>query len=343
MSGKVPNGDLAGMELALADALRDVIPGMRGIRGLRPLTGGAVQETWAFSATGPDETANLILRRARGTLRAARSHGISLETEARILDLAGRSGLPVPAVRHVLKPSDNLGEGFVMDFIPGETIPRRILRDDAFRTLRMGLAQECGRVLAAIHNLDCSLLNGLEARKPAAAIDRIHMDYLELDAPSPVFELTFRWLRDHMPPDPDRLFLVHGDFRNGNLLVGPDRLRAVLDWECAHIGDYHEDLGYISVPSWRFGAIDQPVGGFGSREDLFDAYERASGRTVYPARARFWEIAFTMNWGIQCAQMAGQFLSGADASVERGAIGRRRSETELDLLHLLDGEKALAR
>jgi len=343
MIERVPDSDLARMEIALADALRQVIPGLRSISDLRPLTGGAVQETWAFSANGPDGAASLILRRARGTLRAMRTHGISLETEARILDLAGRSGVPVPPVRYVLRPSDSLGEGFVMDFIPGETIPRRILRGDEFRTLRNGLARECGQVLASIHNLKSSSISGIEAHQPAAAIALMQQDYLALDAPSPVFELTFRWLQDHMLPDLERLFLVHGDFRNGNLLVGPDRLRAVLDWEGAHIGDYHEDLGYISVRSWRFGEIDQPVGGFGPREDLFDAYEQASGRTVDPARALFWEIAFTMNWGIQCAQMAGQFLSGADASVERGAIGRRRSETELDLMCLLDEEKALAR
>ncbi len=58
--------------------------------------------------------------------------------------------------------------------------------------------------------------------------------------------------------------------------------------------------------------------------------------SVDPARVHFWELAYTMNWGIQCAQMAEQFLTGADPSVERGAIGRRRSETELDLLNLLD-------
>jgi aminoglycoside phosphotransferase (APT) family kinase protein len=139
-----------------------------------------------------------------------------------------------------------------------------------------------------------------------------------------------------MIPDLDRLALVHGDFRLGNLLVGPDRLRAVLDWEGAHLGDPHEDLGYIAITSWRFGEIGHPVGGFGTREALAEAYEAAGGLKIDPARVRFWELAFTMNWGIQCAQMAEQFLTGADPSVERGAIGRRRSETELDLLQLLD-------
>ena len=76
---------------------------------------------------------------------------------------------------------------------------------------------------------------------------------------------------------------MHGDFRHGNLIIGPDGVRAVLDWELAHLGDPMEDLGWICVNSWRFGEIDKPVGGFGTREELFAGYE-AAGRRVDPER-----------------------------------------------------------
>jgi aminoglycoside phosphotransferase (APT) family kinase protein len=88
------------------------------------------------------------------------------------------------------------------------------------------------------------------------------------------------------------------------------------------------------VNSWRFGA-PAPVGGFGEREDLFAGYEQAGGRRVDPERVRFWEILGTLKWGIMCMMMYGIFESGADRSVERAAIGRRASETEIDLLDLL--------
>ncbi|WP_436125358.1 phosphotransferase family protein [Aminobacter sp. LjRoot7] len=331
------------MEQRLVGALAPLLPGLKEVSHLRPLSGGAVQETWAFDVVRDEGTLPLILRRARGTLRADRPYGINLGGEAELIRRAQHAGVPVPEVHHVLSPGDRLGDGFIMSFIEGETIPRRILRDAAYGDLRTRLAAECGSVLAAVHRIDPSGIAGLERRQPAQAIDRIYQDYLALDAPGPVFELAFRWLGDNMLPDLDPLSLLHGDFRNGNLLVSPDRLRAVLDWEGAHIGDPHEDLGYLTIPSWRFGEIDRPVGGFGSREDLFAAYEKASGRSVDPKRAHFWELAYTMNWGIQCAQMAEQFLTGADASVERGSIGRRRSETELDLLCLLDPEGRHAR
>ena len=48
-------------------------------------------------------------------------------------------------------------------------------------------------------------------------------------------------------------------------MVGPEGMRAILDWELAHLGDPMEDLGWLCVPSWRFGMMDQPVGGFGQR------------------------------------------------------------------------------
>ena len=130
--------------------------------------------------------------------------------------------------------------------------------------------------------------------------------------------------------------------RNGNLIVGPEGVRAVLDWEVVHVGDPMEDLGWICVTSWRFGNIDKPVGGFGSRQDLFAAYGAESGRAVDPDRVKFWEVLGTLRWGLTCAGMALEFLDG-DRSVERAAIGRRASETEIDLLSiLLDREPARA-
>jgi len=93
-----------------------------------------------------------------------------------------------------------------------------------------------------------------------------------------------------------------------------------------------EDLGWICVPSWRFGGIEKPVGGFGERRQLFAAYEAAGGAPVDPFRVRFWEVFGALQWGLMCAGMAEVYRSGMDASVERAMIGRRASEVEIDLL-----------
>jgi aminoglycoside phosphotransferase (APT) family kinase protein len=264
---------------------------------------------------------------------------VALETEAQLLGLAARAGVPVPAVHHVLAPADGLGSGYLMERLAGETIPRKILRDPALTDARPRLAHQCGEILARIHAVPRADLPPL-ASAPAAVQWRQYRDlYDGFGWPHPVFELAFRWIEERLPGATSaRETLVHGDFRHGNLLIGADGVRGVLDWELAHRGDPVEDLGWLCVNSWRFGNIDLPVGGFGTREALFAGYESASGQRVDPERVRFWEIAGSLKWGIMCQVMLSVFERGIDRSVERAAIGRRASEAEIDLLALLAGE-----
>ncbi len=319
---------------ALAAVIRREIDGATGIAKLRALSGGAVQETWAFEAQTPAGPVPLVLRRARPALRRDRKSGVSIVEEAQLLRLAAASGVPVPPVRAVLRPADEAGDGFIMDFVTGETIARKILRDTEFAAIRPGLARQCGEILARIHAVDTEPLAFLDRVTPERFLTENFSLYDQSGHSSPVFELAFRWLRDHVPPPPARATLVHGDFRNGNLIIGAEGVRAVLDWEIAHLGDPMLDLGYICVTSWRFGEIDKPVGGFGERHELYAGYEAAGGR-LDRARAAFWEVASTLRWGMNCLMMGRQFITGIDRSVERGAIGRRMSETEIDLLRLL--------
>ncbi len=250
------------------------------------------------------------------------------------MQLAHDAGVPSPRVMHLLEPEDGLGAGFIMARIEGETIARKILRDDAFANARPLLAHQLGKVAAGIHGLPRAELPKLREMSAAKEIAEIGREYRSSNWPRPVFELALRWLSDHDPGPSDEVTLVHGDFRHGNLIIGPDGVRAVLDWELAHLGDPMEDLGWICVNSWRFGEIDKPVGGFGSREDLFAGYE-AAGRKVDPARVKFWEVMGTLRWGVMCCGMMQRFRIGPDHSMERAMIGRRASETEIDLLRLL--------
>jgi aminoglycoside phosphotransferase (APT) family kinase protein len=331
---------VGGASDALADgldaALRARVPGVTGVSGLRRLSGGASNETWAFEGATDAAPLPLILRRRPGGEATSGSGALALtlETEARLLELAAKGGVPVPGVRYVLAPEDGIGSGYVMDRLEGETIARRILRDDAFAAVRPRLARQCGEILARVHALPRASLPELAEAPAEVQLEQYRALYDGFDHPHPVFELAFRFFGDHLP-ERTELALVHGDFRNGNLLIAPDGVRGVLDWEIAHLGDPMEDLGWICVNSWRFGA-DPPVGGFGAREDLFAGYEAAGGRRVDPVRVRFWEIVGTLKWGIMCMMMYGIFESGADRSVERAAIGRRASETEIDLLELLE-------
>jgi len=308
--------------------------GAIGVANSKRLSGGASQETWSFDIIQPDGLVGAILRRSPKGYGAAPTRAAGLAAEAKLMQLAFEAGVPSPRVLYVLRPEDDLGTGFIMQRIEGETIARKILRDEEYAAARPLLARQIGGILAGLHRLPKDRLPALRSRSATQEIAEFDRDYRSLNWPKPVFELALRWLRDHDPGPSGETTLVHGDFRNGNLIIGADGVRAVLDWELAHLGDPMEDLGWVCVNSWRFGEIDKPVGGFGSREDLFAGYE-AAGRKVDPERVKFWEVMGTLRWGIMCGGMMQRFREGPDHSMERAMIGRRASETEIDLLRLL--------
>jgi aminoglycoside phosphotransferase (APT) family kinase protein len=322
------------MQALLARSVASWCPGATGVADAVRLSGGASQETWSFDIVHPAGNIGAILRRAPSGYGAAPARAAGLEAEAVLMQLAHSAGVPSPQVLHVLQPQDELGTGFIMRRVEGETIPRKILRDEQFAEVRPKLARQLGKVLADIHGLAPAQLPKLRRMTSATEITELEREYRTFGWPRPVFELALRWLRDRDPGPPAEVTTVHGDFRHGNLIIGPDGVRAVLDWELAHLGDPMEDLGWICVNSWRFGEIDKPVGGFGSREELFKGYE-AAGRRVDPARVMFWEVMGTLRWGVMCCGMMQRFRLTPEHSIERAMIGRRASETEIDLLRLI--------
>ena len=326
------------MEALLGRCVASWYPGATGVINAIRLSGGASQETWSFDIEHPGGNVGAILRRAPQGYGAAPARAAGLNAEAILMQRAYDAGVPSPRVLHVLQPDEGLGTGFIMERVEGETIPRKILRDQEFAQVRPKLARQLGSVLAGIHGLELSALPELRRMTAAKEIAELERDYRSFDWPRPVFELALRWLRDRDPGPSAEITLVHGDFRHGNLIIGLDGLRAVLDWELAHFGDPMEDLGWVCVNSWRFGHIDKPVGGFGSREELFAGYE-AAGRSVDPDRVMFWEVMGTLRWGVMCCGMMQRFRIGPEHSVERAMIGRRSSETEIDLLRLLSPRK----
>ncbi len=319
----------------LQAAVARAITGSTSIAGLKRLSGGASQETWSFDAVGAGGATPLILRRAPGGKRVERSSvAPSLETEAKAIRLAAKAGVPVPPVPYVLEDGDHLGPGYLMGRVEGETIARKILRDPEFADARPKLARQCGQILARIHAIDPAQIPELKPTDAASEVEQYRALYDSYDHPHPVFEIAFKWLEERLPDAP-RLTLVHGDFRNGNLMIGPDGVRAVLDWEIVHVGDPAADLGWLCVNSWRFGESQNVVGGFGSVADLLAGYAEAGGKDMTAARVRFWEIFGTLKWGIMCMTMYQAFAKATDRTVERAAIGRRSSETEIDLVNLL--------
>ncbi len=319
----------------LGDACERHLGWTATIDGARRLAGGASQETWAFDAVHEGVTTPLILRRNR----RGQGHMLPSATEFRLLRAAHAGAVPVPEALFALDERDGLGQGYVMRRVEGEAIPRRILRDDRFATARAHMTAQAGRILADIHRLDLDAVAEFprlpgSATAAAAQRDQYRSIMDGIGEPHPTFELALRWLAEREPP-PLPPTLVHGDFRLGNFLVGPTGIAAVLDWELAHEGDPAEDLGWLCVPSWRFGNATRVVGGFGDLDDLLTAYAAAGGAAVDRRRLEYWIVFGTLKWGVICEVQAFTHRSGLSRSVELAAIGRRVCETEWDLMQLM--------
>ena len=296
------------------------------IEKLVRLTGGANMESWSFDRDG----IGYVLRRAPSAeLMEARAFGH--DTEAALIRLAHTHGVLAPEVVGELAPADSLGSGYLMRRVQGSADPRIVLANPA-----PILLDQLARELARIHAIPLGEVPpGLPQSDPAAMVEALAARFQAYGGDRPVMALALRWLRDHLPT-PAAPVLLHGDFRIGNLMADANGVAAVLDWELAHLGDRHQDLAYGCINSWRFGQIDRPAFGLGQMDDLFAAYERESGVQVDPARFRFWLIYSTLWWGLCCLEMAEIWRSGRDRSLERAVIGRRASETEVDLLMLLE-------
>jgi aminoglycoside phosphotransferase (APT) family kinase protein len=299
--------------------------GTGAVSDLHRLSGGANMESWSFDH---GDQGYVLRFSSSAELMAGRMFGH--DVEAALVRAAFAAGVKAPEVVGEIAPGDGLGTGYLMRRVEAEVSPARILADPP-----PSLLADLARQLALIHAMPLDSVPPLPVTDAASLLADLKAKFVEYGGDRPVMALAFRWLEDRLPSPPEHV-LLHGDFRMGNVMVDANGLAAVLDWELAHIGDRHQDLAFGCINSWRFGHIDRPAFGVGGLEDYWIAYVRESHVAVDPARFRWWLVYSTLWWGVCCLQMAHIWRSGLDAGLERAVIGRRASETEVDLLLLLE-------
>jgi len=305
------------------------------IGGLDQSSAGARRTNVLFEARGASRSARL----AATIVPSAEIQILDVASEAEVRDVAERGGVPVPHVHGVcLDPDVVGGPFFVSDRVDGETIPRRVLRLVAQGGVGARVAAQIGQALARLHAVDPRTAPVALPRPPGArpidhALDLVHTAVAGLLQPEPAFSYGLRWLREHRPSEPVALTIVHSDVRNGNLIVGPEGLRAILDWEGARIGDPMEDVAWPCTRMWRFGEDASTVGGFAGIEPYRAGYESAGG-TWDEERFRWWRVLETLRWGTGLAGQAAAHLDGRFRSIVMAGSGRRVPELAYDLLSL---------
>ena len=310
---------------ALLQFIRRVLGGAGEPENLHRLTGGANMESWSFDYDGQ----GYVLRRSPSAeLMAGRAYGH--DVEAAVVRAAFFASVKAPEIVGEIEQSDKLGTGYLMRRVEAEVNPAKILANPP-----PSLLADFARQLAAIHAVPFSALPTLPETNASSLLGEMKERFIGFGGDRPVMALAFKWLDDHLPT-PAEPVLLHGDFRMGNIMADANGLAVVLDWELAHLGDRHQDLAFGCINSWRFGHINRPAFGVGQLEEYWIAYARESGVAVDSDRFRWWLVYSTLWWGVCCLQMADIWRSGLDAGLERAVIGRRASETEVDLLMLLE-------
>lgn len=308
------------------------------LRDAKPLSGGASRDTWLITVEVNDEIRRYVVRRDLPTQMF--EEALTRDQEFRLMDAAYKSGVRVAQVLWSCTDLTVLGSPFfVMAYVPGISIGRKVIQDPALAQARAVLPQQMAEQLALIHRMPLDGLDflarpsqGVSAAQTTIAQVRTILD--ELNIQNPTWEWCLRWAARHAPQNAVETF-IHGDFRLGNLLVDEQGLTAVIDWEFGHVGDPDEELGYVCMRDWRFGNGALRFAGLAERETFLTAYEQASGRLVNRASVDWWEIMGNIRWGVICLSQANRHLSGAEPSVELASLGRRSAEMQYEALRLI--------
>lgn len=312
------------------------------VTGLAPVTAGARRINVLFDATVGTETNGLCITQLPNESDAFRS----IPDEVQWLQLAYQAGM---SVAEVVAWSDDAavlgGPFFITRQVAGVTIPKRVVElCAAHEGLGAKVAFEIGESLARLHVQDIAEVPPEVERPPGSAVDAalawIDEGMGELLQRSPAFELVVRWLIKHRPADVP-LTPIHGDTRNGNIIVNESGLGAILDWETAHIGEPFEDLAWLAQRMWRARNDHLEIGGFAHRSDLRAGYEAAGG-TWSDERFHWWKVYRCVWWGLGLARQSRQHLDGTFRSIVMAASGRRVAELEWDALCLIDPDQTEA-
>jgi aminoglycoside phosphotransferase (APT) family kinase protein len=211
--------------------------------------------------------------------------------EHRLIEALGPTDVPVPdALATCTDPSVIGAPFYVMTHVDGVVLHTAADAEAAFaEDERARIGRDFIDVLGRLHAVDPDAVGlGDLSRKEDYIARQLKTWWRQYESSrtteDPLLGQVHEWLQGNIPEQgPARV--VHGDFRLGNTITGPDaRIAAVLDWEIATLGDPLADLGYVLATWPRPGdehvattSATSMAAGFPERAELLHAYAEATG------------------------------------------------------------------
>jgi aminoglycoside phosphotransferase (APT) family kinase protein len=296
--------------ITLADTLRDYLkkqwPDCDDVRveGLRDVPGGWSKETHRFDAHvlrgGETTILPLILRADTDPVSAPLQNSRALEHEL-LRRLREHTEVPVPQSYFVEMDPATFGRpAMVIERIAGSTEPSSLWKGPEGAAAAEGVARDLCEKLAALHTADVRLLNGDGLFNDPRGIGLTpdtwdhYMDgmtsyfvnnYHTIDFDTlPVHFDAFLFLRRNKPR-PLPLCLIHGELNPFNLIFEGGKLKGIVDWEMAQLGDPRQDLGYFRcferLTGTRFFESVSHPGGFLGYYNELTGFEVTSAELDY--------------------------------------------------------------
>jgi aminoglycoside phosphotransferase (APT) family kinase protein len=287
------------------------------VANLARIPGGASRETYRFRAHYNGRERGLILRRdpVASLIETERT------SEYRAYEAFHALGLPVPEpVALELDGAPLERPFFIMEEIEN-CQAGSILSPDPYGAHRETVGRQFYAALGKIASVDPrdvgladlggeSDIHDVAMHEVARWEKVVEEDECE---PQPIVRAALRWLKRHPPPPAQKIAVVHGDYRTGNFLVDAEgQIRAILDWEMAHLGDPLEDLGWAIDPLWSNGDVEHP-GGMIARANGIRLWEQASGLTAEPAALHWWEIFASLKGAAIWISAAREYAQGRNS------------------------------
>lgn len=319
MSADKPDDLIPRIRDYLADRMTDARD--LAVRDVERIAVGWSHETWLFDVTwredGESRRRGLCLRRDPGN--ALLRHLSDLEVQYRVLCCLDPTPLPTPKPYWFERDPAILGAPFlVMERVPG-TCPNPWGREGrafyAAAAARGTLPASFTATLATLHTLDWRAAGLDFLGVPSAGRDFAHREIAKwrelIDVaerpPEPILTDLLGWLEANAPST-NRITLVHGAYRTGNLLIHEDRISAVLDWELEVLGDPMYDVAYVLSDLNREGT--PLLSNLVERNAFIHDYEAATGITIDVDACRYYNVLYAMRTAAFWMSASGLYAAG---------------------------------